>query len=456
MKTKINPSKQREPFWRESLLVYLCQRIALVFAMVGLNFNSSMAQSNPYPILIPSNPSQDYYSVRQSIVNHFNYLDSAGVSYEDDEYLKYARWMEFWDDRVYNNPDNNVSGDMNHYREAFQQELQNASMSCYSSNSWESINQLSTMCEQGRIDAIAFDNNSGYIFVGNNRSGIWRLNTQNLPSQWEVISDNINKPLVGVNNLYLYYGNPQNPLTTPILFAGTGTVNDWTEIISYGIFKSEDLGQTWTNCLEFDGIRENVMKIDGYYDPTTNQHVIFAASDKHVFRSLDSGNNWELIFNDPSINAEWRGNEISSLVCKFETIGGLTVPYVYFAVSCNPDNCDENSIIYKFINSSDIMVGTGITNNIFTNNYFGISLNTGFANIGLDFSTLSPNVSNNSFLRTVYIAKSEAQGGEDYLYVFLGFNNSQAVNDPVSKYIIKSVNGGNSWNASSPLAISGL
>jgi hypothetical protein len=305
-----------------------------------------------------------------------------------------------------------------------------------------------TLSQQGRIDALAFDANSNTLFAGNNRSGIWKISTLNTGAQWVNVSDNINKPMVGCMDLELYYGDPQNPLSTPVLYAGTGSVNNWDSNISYGVFRSNDLGNTWTNILPFaNDVNDAVIKIISYYEPNAtyspNHEVIFVATQKRVFRSLNGGINWTLVYSNHTLNTpggSFAERAIGSMTLDFDNPQN-DLARIYFTVGANEVT---PCAIYKIDNASNEtpVPGTSIA---LPFTYSTLDITTG-CSIVTTMPTFTP-VNSNAIPRKLHLEHSKAPGGEAYFYLGVEYYNITRINDPEDFEIFRTIDDFYSWES---------
>jgi hypothetical protein len=105
------------------------KKFAFVMLVFFVFFNDLLSQ-NITPIPLPNDLSFNFYQKRDQIIQHFRDLGNANIPYEADEFLKYARWIDFWQDRVDNSP--GVIGDTKHYTESIPLILNDASQNCNS------------------------------------------------------------------------------------------------------------------------------------------------------------------------------------------------------------------------------------------------------------------------------------------------------------------------------------
>lgn len=118
------------------------------------------------------------------------------------------------------------------------------------------------------------------MVLGSASGGIWR--TEDGGQTWKVVDDWL--PSLAVSSIVAH---PSAPGT---LYAGTGETFAGDGIPGAGIFKSEDLGKTWTRLpstatTDFRYVNELAIS-------PTNARLILAATDRGVFRSTNAGQSW--------------------------------------------------------------------------------------------------------------------------------------------------------------------
>lgn len=164
---------------------------------------------------------------------------------------------------------------------------------------WESLGPQNI---GGRTLALAFHpTNADIIYAGSASGGLWKTTTRGVgQNAWQPIETGF--PVLGVasividnnNSDIIYIGTGE---TYGVGFAEPGTINRRTRgTYGIGILKTTDAGDTWVQVLPFD-----VTEIKGVQDieisPQNSQHI-FAATTDGVYRSLDGGENWSLVFNE--------------------------------------------------------------------------------------------------------------------------------------------------------------
>ncbi len=165
----------------------------------------------------------------------------------------------------------------------------------------------------GRINCISFHPTDPDIFyVGAPSGGVWK--TTDGGSQWSCSTDQL--PALGVSDLAI---NPQDPR---ILYMVTGDKDGGNSCptYSYGILKSINAGETWeaTGLVHETAAQRRMRRI--LVSPS-NPDILITAGNPGLFRSVDAGDNWELIRSgdffdlefkpgDPSIVYACTGNSI--------------------------------------------------------------------------------------------------------------------------------------------------
>jgi len=148
-------------------------------------------------------------------------------------------------------------------------------------NTWRLVGKkaytTSVLEGKGRVNAIAVDpSNENIIYLGAPAGGLWK--TVDGGETWTPLTDDF--PTLGVSAIAI---DPQNPQT---IYIGTGD-DDALITPSYGVFKSTDGGQTWTNVMnEFSSFVSQIL-----INPS-NPNEIWAGGDTGIYKSTDGGQTW--------------------------------------------------------------------------------------------------------------------------------------------------------------------
>ncbi|MBW6460070.1 MAG: hypothetical protein K0B08_05805 [Bacteroidales bacterium] len=134
--------------------------------------------------------------------------------------------------------------------------------------------------------------NIDHVYAGTNASGLFR--TLDGGQNWENITDNCLQHGLGVLDLAV------DPQDEQVIYISTG--NDRNKY-GTGIYKTTNGGLSWQHVLSFNpGERKKARKI--IMDPL-DPDVVYALVNEYVFRTLDGGNNWEIIFSNLTWDPDW-------------------------------------------------------------------------------------------------------------------------------------------------------
>lgn len=210
----------------------------------------------------------------------------------------YERFKDFWSIRIHNY--NNYQGNYFKYIEQIDLYTANPSMLPLNNttNTWEFVgpNDLQTH-NQGIVVSLYTDpNNLDNIYAGTNASGMYK--TTNGGQIWTNVTDIILSPGIGVLDVEV------DPTNTSVVYISTG--NDFNNY-GTGIYKSTDGCNSWERILSFNP-EERKLARRLLIDPE-NTSILFALVNKYVYRTMDGGENWEIIFNQLTIPGWWDKNK---------------------------------------------------------------------------------------------------------------------------------------------------
>ena len=238
----------------------------------------------------------DYYRTTDSLDAY--YLANPGITNEPEGgYIQYIRWKEFWRNRVYG-ADTVRKGSQKSWLEAierYQQEKDGFTQTPIGSFWYQTgpklqRTQLSGLVSSVYVDTLK-DKTLNTIYIGTNASGIWK--TTNGGQDWVNITDYMGFPNLGITHItgdpntvdVIYAASGGNKLERPDLSAGYGV----------GILKTTDGGYSWTRIMTlYPPDNNSVYKL--LVDPS-NSDRIYALIDSCVYRTVDGGENWKIIFN---------------------------------------------------------------------------------------------------------------------------------------------------------------
>ncbi|MCD4746094.1 MAG: PKD domain-containing protein [Bacteroidales bacterium] len=132
----------------------------------------------------------------------------------------------------------------------------------------------------GRLNAITFHPvDPDIIYVGAPSGGLWK--TEDHGNTWTSNTDNL--PSLGVSSMVIDYNNPD------IMYIGTGD-RDAGDAIGLGVMKSINGGDTW----EMSNSGMNNKTVGRLLMHPNNSNMIFAATSGGIYKTTDSGSNWDL------------------------------------------------------------------------------------------------------------------------------------------------------------------
>ena len=166
-------------------------------------------------------------------------------------------------------------------------------------DSWEAKGPWNTAGRCLSISVNPQDPNT--IYAGTASGGLWRSRDLGLSVSWERI--NTGFPVLGVSDIEFARGD------SSVMFIGTGEVYNSVTTgtdgayrptrgsYGIGILKSTDGGQSWEKSLDWTYQNQRgvwMIKID----PNDDQ-VVYAGTTQGVFKSIDQGDNWDLVLDVP-------------------------------------------------------------------------------------------------------------------------------------------------------------
>jgi len=184
------------------------------------------------------------------------------------------------------------------FQEAFQEHKAQLLQKSGSPNGeWESLGPENI---GGRTLCLAFHpTDSNTIYAGSAGAGLWKTTTQGDGRfAWEHVPTGF--PVLAVATIAIDPDNPDHMLigtgeTYGVGFARPGTENRLTRgTYGIGILQTNDGGESWTQVLDFD--QERIIGIQDLEINPNNTLEVYAATTSGVYKSVDGGNEWNLIF----------------------------------------------------------------------------------------------------------------------------------------------------------------
>lgn len=231
----------------------------------------------------------NYYFYTAQIDPYFDSLVAITPDTIKIEGLKnYERWKDFWRTKVYSANDS-IQGGFENYiiNMAHYKDNPNLLPTDNDNYIWEFVGTDELPSHNMGIIVSLYVNpsNINHVYAGTNASGLFRTIDGGL--NWENITDNCLQHGIGVFDLAV------DPQDEDVIYITTG--NDRNNY-GTGIYKTTDGGLLWQQVLSFNpGERQKGRKI--IIDPT-DADVLYSLVNQKVYRTMDGGVNWEIIFDN--------------------------------------------------------------------------------------------------------------------------------------------------------------
>lgn len=241
------------------------------------------------------NPGFEYYKY---VDEQDHYYDSLrGITPDTVKipgWRSFQRWKDFWMNRVHN--DATVTGSLTEYSSNLIAAYSNPDLQpeTTSAFNWQLAGPSDlTTHNKGIIVSLWVDpDNIDIIYAGSNTGGMFA--STNGGNSWSNVTDNIGLPAVGVTDIVVH---PTNKNIKYI--ALTVNHHDYLSLNQPAyVYKTTDNCVTWTPVLSFS-VSENVKLNRIVIDPQ-NPDILYALVKGKVYRTLNAGSNWEVIFNQLS------------------------------------------------------------------------------------------------------------------------------------------------------------
>ncbi|MGY6561217.1 MAG: VPS10 domain-containing protein [Luteibaculaceae bacterium] len=180
----------------------------------------------------------------------------------------------------------------------------------------------------GRVNEIlVHPTDPNTIFLGTPQGGIWK--TTNLGQTWTPLSDFLSS--MGVSGIAI------DPTNTETIYISTGDAFS-SHSASTGVFKSTDGGETW----EQTGLTWNVTEAIRMRKLTmhpTNPQILLATSSNGLFRTENGGDSWALVSSGNFFDVKFKHGDPSTVFAvtssrfRISTDGGLSFANSHTGIS---------------------------------------------------------------------------------------------------------------------------
>lgn len=301
---------------------------APLIAILLFFFLATNAQYNPDAPWMQSLSSAQAKPSNKKRIKFSDLVESFNIYWSDKDALKkgsgykpFKRWETFWETFVKDDgslPSANELWNVWEQKQAFSKTNALADVSDWQPlGPFEHTNTGSWSSGQGRINAITIDpQNLNIYYAGAPAGGIWKSNDYG--STWNPLSDNL--PQIGVSGIAVDHND------SDIIYIATGD-DDGSNTYSIGVMKSIDGGETW-NSTGLDTTDGNPDSMNKIYMHPSNSHILWVATNKGVYKTIDGGLNW-------SNSNGTSGLEIKDLKLKPtdpDTIYAVTTNMLYISI----------------------------------------------------------------------------------------------------------------------------
>lgn len=172
----------------------------------------------------------------------------------------------------------------------------------------------------GRTRVLRFQpGNPNVMFAAGAVGGVWK--SINAGQSWQPLTDLL--PNLAVSSMAIDQTNPQR------MWIGTGEgVFNIDAVIGNGIYITTDGGMNWTRLGSTD--ISDFFFVNDLIQSPNNPNALYAATQRGVWRSLDSGTSWTQVINTTSSGHNLRGG-CFSLVVRTDTANTVGKDVVYAA-----------------------------------------------------------------------------------------------------------------------------
>lgn len=311
------------------------------------------------------------------------HFDTVDITKKGSGIKQYKRFEWFWNDRVL--PDGSFPN-IEILTEANNFSTKNKLSKTQSSNKWKHLGPFGAnggYSGIGRVNCVRVNPHNGDIWAGTPSGGIWT--SSNNGSSWSTNTDKEDViTSLGITSIAFH------PTDSDIIYAATGD-GDGTNTYSYGVIKTTDGGSSWKST----GLSWNITQyrtISKLLIDNSNPNILYIAGSSGIYKSTNSGDNWEQVKTGTFKDLEFKPNDYSTLYAAGTQIWKTTNAGTDWSQLTNgiPTSGVRRIALAVSKNSSDVVYA--LVGNSSGNNLKGVYLST---NAGSSFSEIadgSPNM----------------------------------------------------------------
>jgi PKD repeat protein len=278
------------------LMVILISFISL--GQTDLENLNPPASEFPYWIEMMQDQNANFYDVQKA----FNMYWEGREITKGSGWKPFKRW-EWWQER-HINPDGTRHAPDKVFNE-YKKYLEKHPNAEKTEGNWENLGPFNLPSGDkgykglGRINAIAFHpTDENIVYIGAPAGGLWQYD--NSKGNWSSTTDDL--PTLGVSSIVVDWSNPDN------IYMGTGD-RDAGDAQGMGVFISTDGGETWEQWSNGMGNKTVGRMIQHPMD----SEIIYAATSGGIYKTIDAGENWALVFNGSHKDIVFKPNDPSVL-----------------------------------------------------------------------------------------------------------------------------------------------
>jgi len=250
------------------------------------------AQSNPKSYINDmGNSNANFYTIESQ---YDSLLRSGQLDGSNEKLgLHFARWKWFWESRMGDAIDQVKSGEFTHYFDVLN--TLTTSPVCNSSSqypaNWNLLGPIQLPRQEiGRMDAVVMDpNNNSVVYAGAPLSGLWRtMDITAATPVWENVTDSEHLPGLGIEDILI------DPANSNVIYIATGL--GFTSGYGVGVLKTTtgtSSNPQWDfTDLSYDPFVGDKVRVRKLLMQPSNHSVVYAITDREVFKTTDGGTNW--------------------------------------------------------------------------------------------------------------------------------------------------------------------
>ncbi|NQZ77091.1 MAG: PKD domain-containing protein, partial [Ekhidna sp.] len=280
----------------------------------------------------------------------------------------------------------------------------------------------------GRVNSINIHpTNPDILYVGSAGGGLWKSETGG--NSWTSLSEDF--PILGVTDFYIAPENPEK------MYVLTGDAYG-ADTYSYGVFKSTDGGENWSNDSNFSPSATDFRRMYRMIVDPNNSDVLLIAGTSGIWKSTDGANSWNLVNGNSFVDIEFKPGNTSIVYASSSNSTDVTISNdageTWNTVDALPDGLGRTAIGVSPANPEYVYILASASNSSFGGVYLSTDSGETF-----EMQSNSPNIFG-------YSQTADDEGGQGWYDLAIAVNPEDAEDIYVSGiHIWNSKDGGKSW-----------